>query len=81
MSVESFNDLSSRLADQDYLSPERPHLLTELLLTIQRTRLVRDLNLTHQESPATGLISPYRWTFYIWLFLSESSDLLKSEGS
>ncbi|XP_040005099.1 caspase-8 isoform X5 [Xiphias gladius] len=63
-SVESASDLFSRLADQDYLSHQQPHLLTELLLTIQRTRLVRDLNLTDRESTTISLISPYRKLLY-----------------
>ncbi|XP_023254408.1 caspase-8-like isoform X2 [Seriola lalandi dorsalis] len=63
-SVESANDLFSRLADQDYLSPEHPHLLTELLTTIKRTRLVRDLALTDRDSATSSLISPYRKLLY-----------------
>lgn len=61
-SVESASDLFSCLADQDLLSAEQPHLLTELLFIIQRTRLARDLKLTDPESTARSLISPYRWT-------------------
>ncbi|KAF3694838.1 Caspase-8 [Channa argus] len=63
-SVELASDLFSRLMDQDYLSPERPHLLNELLVTIGRTRLVRELNLTDQESTTDGLVSPYRKLLY-----------------
>lgn len=69
-SVESAGDLFSRLGDQDHLSAERPHLLTELLLIIQRNRLVRDLVLAHE---ASTTISPYRWTAYVLLFLSKLS--------
>lgn len=58
VSVKLASDLFTRLADQDCLSPERPLLLTELLRTIQRTRLLRDLGLTNQTS---NVISPYRW--------------------
>ncbi|XP_044073633.1 caspase-8 [Siniperca chuatsi] len=63
-SVESTSDLFSRLSDQDHLSAERPHLLTELLLIIQRTRLVRDLQLSDQVSTNRSLISPYRKLLY-----------------
>nr|WGF13180.1 caspase 8 [Trachinotus ovatus] len=63
-SVESANDLFSRLAAQDLLSPERPHLLTELLLIIKRTRLVRHHNLTDGDSTTSSLISPYRKLLY-----------------
>eukprot|EP00064_Thunnus_orientalis_P017350 superscaffoldBa00003660_g17431 len=61
-SVELASDLFSRLTDQDRLSPEQPHLLTELLLIIQRTRLVRDLGLN--VSTTESLISPYRKLLY-----------------
>lgn len=69
-SVESASDLFSRLVDQDHLSAERPHLLTELLSIIQRTRLARDLKLTDQVSATVSLISPYRWTDHVLLFSS-----------
>ncbi|XP_069558713.1 caspase-8 isoform X1 [Brachyistius frenatus] len=59
--VETAGDLFSCLADKDYLSPEKPELLTELLLTIQRCRLVRELRLPDQ--PSTS-ISPYRKLLY-----------------
>ncbi|XP_047457963.1 caspase-8 isoform X2 [Mugil cephalus] len=59
--VESVSDLFSRLADQDRLSPEQPQLLTELLLIIQRRRLVRELNLCDLHS---STISPYRKLLY-----------------
>ncbi|XP_035531795.1 caspase-8 [Morone saxatilis] len=61
-SVDSASDLFSRLADQDYLSAERPHLLIELLLIIQRKRLLRELGFTDQVS--TTIISPYRKLLY-----------------
>lgn len=60
-SVESTSDLFSRLSDQDHLSADRPHLLTELLRIIQRTRLVNELQLPGQ---ASSLISPYRKLLY-----------------
>ncbi|XP_051259013.1 caspase-8 [Dicentrarchus labrax] len=61
-SVDSASDLFSRLADQDYLSAERPHLLIELLLIIQRRRLLRELGFPDQVS--TTIISPYRKLLY-----------------
>lgn len=61
-SVELASDIFSRLTDQDRLSPEQPHLLTELLLIIQRPRLVRDLGLN--VSITESLISPYRKLLY-----------------
>lgn len=61
-SVELASHLFSRLGDQDHLSAEQPHLLTELLLIIQRTRLIRDLGLS--DRPTTSLISPYRKLLY-----------------
>ncbi|XP_053185165.1 caspase-8 isoform X1 [Scomber japonicus] len=60
-SVELASDLFSRLVNQDCLSPEQPQLLTELLQTIQRTRLLRDLRINNQTS---NLISPYRKLLY-----------------
>nr|AKM76972.1 caspase 10 [Sebastes schlegelii] len=63
-SVEMASDLFSRLADQDHLSAERPHLLTELLLIIQRTRLIRDFQLFDSASTTGSLISPYRKLLY-----------------
>lgn len=67
-SVESATDLFSRLADQDLISAEQPHLLTELLFIIQRTRLARDLELTDPVSTTRSLISPYRWTAFVLPF-------------
>ncbi|XP_056284175.1 caspase-8 isoform X2 [Pseudoliparis swirei] len=63
-SVESAGDLFSRLGDQDRLSAERPYLLTELLLIIQRRRLIRDLGLSDGASTTRSLISPYRKLLY-----------------
>ncbi|XP_074515348.1 caspase-8 [Sebastes fasciatus] len=63
-SVEMASDLFSRLADQDHLSAERPYLLTELLLIIQRTRLIRDFQLFDPASTTGSLISPYRKLLY-----------------
>ncbi|XP_060910493.1 caspase-8 [Labrus mixtus] len=61
-SVGLASDLFSRMVEQDLLSVEQPHLLTELLLIIQRTRLIRDLRLT--ESTTRNLISSYRKLLY-----------------
>lgn len=66
-SVESASDLFAPLANQDHLSAERPHLLTELLLAIHRPRLVRDLRLSEQVSTTSSLISPYRCAAYCCL--------------
>ncbi|KAJ0005629.1 hypothetical protein NQD34_015523 [Periophthalmus magnuspinnatus] len=62
-SLELFSDLCSSLSDQDLLSPDNPQLLQELLLTIQRPRLLRYLQQTHP-GPMTQLISPYRKLLY-----------------
>ncbi|XP_041662167.1 caspase-8 isoform X2 [Cheilinus undulatus] len=63
-SVESATDLFTRLKDQDFLSDEQPHLLTELLLIIQRTRLIRELGLPDRTPTTRNLISPYRKLLY-----------------
>ncbi|KAM6978422.1 caspase-8 [Tautogolabrus adspersus] len=60
-SVELASDLFARMGEQDLLSAEQPHLLTELLLIIQRPRLIRDLRLTDQ---ASTNISSYRKLLY-----------------
>nr|XP_040056515.1 truncated caspase-10 isoform X1 [Gasterosteus aculeatus aculeatus] len=60
-SVESASGLFSRLRDQGFLSAEQPHLLTELLIIIQRVRLTRDVDLPAEPS---SLISPYRKMLY-----------------
>lgn len=59
-SVKSASDLFSCLVDEDLLSAEKPHLLTELLLIIERMRLVRDLKLPLDTSTSERHISPYR---------------------
>ncbi|CAJ1079436.1 hypothetical protein EPR50_G00117820 [Xyrichtys novacula] len=63
-SVKSANDLFCRLADEDLLNAEQPHLLAELLYTIQRKRLVHDLGLTEVTSSTRTFISPYRKLLY-----------------
>ncbi|XP_062259425.1 caspase-8 isoform X2 [Platichthys flesus] len=63
-SVKSANDLFSRLVEQDHLSDERRHLLTELLRTIQRHDLVREFHLSDGETTTTSLISTYRKLLY-----------------
>ena len=65
-SVESAAVLFSQLMDQDLLSSEQPQLLPELLLTIQRHRLLRYLGLAEQESKRRSFISPYRWAAHIY---------------
>lgn len=80
-SVELASDLFSRLADHDHLSPEQPHLLPELLLTIHRNRLVRDLNLTDPEFTTRTFISPYRWTAHILLLLTKLSSMILFIGN
>ncbi|XP_031714617.1 caspase-8 isoform X2 [Anarrhichthys ocellatus] len=65
--VKSASDLFSRLRYQDHLSAERPHLLTELLVIIQRHKLIRDLDLSDLSDGAStprSLISPYRKLLY-----------------
>ncbi|KAI3355802.1 hypothetical protein L3Q82_004368 [Scortum barcoo] len=62
--VETASELFSRLADQDHLSADRPHLLTELLIIIQRPSLIREFNLTNWTSATTNLISHYRTLLY-----------------
>lgn len=57
--VDSAEDLFSRLTNRAHLSPEEPHLLTELLHTINHPRLARELGLSEQ--PCTVRIPPYRW--------------------
>uniref|UniRef100_A0A3Q0SRE1 Caspase-8 n=1 Tax=Amphilophus citrinellus TaxID=61819 RepID=A0A3Q0SRE1_AMPCI len=71
-SVETASELFSCLMKQDYLSPENPQLLTDLLLTIERHALVRDLGL--KPYTARSLISPYRKLLY-----SLSEDITDSE--
>ncbi|XP_061647288.1 caspase-8 isoform X3 [Phyllopteryx taeniolatus] len=61
-SVETASDLFSILADQNLLTPERPDLLTELLLIIQQNSLIRDLKL--QMPLNTRLIPPFRKLLY-----------------
>lgn len=56
--VDSACELFSRLCDQDHLSVDRPHLLSELLGIIQRNRLLRDLALSC--SAPSNLVSAYR---------------------
>ncbi|KAM6934179.1 caspase-8 [Xenentodon cancila] len=63
-SVESPNDLFRLLMDKDYLSSEQPELLTELLLTIQRPRLLHDVGLRDNPCTTRSLISSYRKLLY-----------------
>lgn len=68
--VESADDLFRRLGDQDYLSEESPHLLSELLCIIQRTRLLRDLDLS--ASTPINRVSAYRCPVWRWPGLEQS---------
>ncbi|XP_054643955.1 caspase-10 isoform X2 [Dunckerocampus dactyliophorus] len=61
-SVEEAKELFTHLELKGYLSAEKPHLLTELLIIIQQRSLIRDLNL--QTSLTTNLISPFRKMLY-----------------
>ncbi|XP_028249388.1 caspase-8 isoform X2 [Parambassis ranga] len=70
--VDSAADLFSRLTNRAHLSPEEPHLLTELLHTIHHPRLARDLGLGEQ--PCTVRIPPYRKLLY-----SLSEDITADE--
>lgn len=65
-SVETASELFSCLMKHDCLSPEKPQLLTDLLLTIERRSLVQDLGLT--PCTARSPISPYRSAFCFILF-------------
>ncbi|KAM8855456.1 caspase-8 isoform 2-T3 [Spinachia spinachia] len=60
-SVASASDLFSHLGNWGFLSAEQPHLLTELLIIIQRARLTRGLDLPAEPS---SQISPYRKMLY-----------------
>uniref|UniRef100_A0AAV2K3T1 Caspase-8 n=1 Tax=Knipowitschia caucasica TaxID=637954 RepID=A0AAV2K3T1_KNICA len=62
-SVELFKDLCNSLSEQELLSPERPQLLKELLLTIHRPLLARNLQ-RDDWGPTTPLISQYRKLLY-----------------
>nr|XP_057938168.1 caspase-8 isoform X6 [Doryrhamphus excisus] len=72
-SVNSAKELFTNLQLQGYLSAEKPHLLTELLLLIQQRSLIRDLNL--QSSLPTNLISPFRKMLYNLSVDIEARDL------
>ncbi|XP_077393293.1 caspase-8 [Festucalex cinctus] len=60
-SVNTAKDLFSILGKQDHLTAERPQLLTELLVTIERKSLIRHLDL---QMPTTDLIPSYRKLLY-----------------
>ncbi|XP_035995231.1 caspase-8 isoform X2 [Fundulus heteroclitus] len=63
-SVDSCSDLFSLLMDEDLLSDDNPELLVELLLTIQRPVLLRDLGYPVQRLTSGSRISPYRKLLY-----------------
>ncbi|XP_028993496.1 caspase-8 [Betta splendens] len=72
--ADSANELFVRLQEQDLLSEERPQLLTELLVTLRRSRLVSELNLSNRGAAASGLVTPYRKLLY------ELSEEITDEG-
>ena len=59
-SVSSAMKLFSLLSDKGLLSAQQPDLLVELLDTIQRRPLIRELNLGDLLPITRSLISPYR---------------------
>ncbi|KAF7215806.1 caspase-8 [Nothobranchius furzeri] len=63
-SVRSLKELFSSLMDKELLSEKQPQLLAELLLTIQKPRLLRDIGLSEQDCAAPSLISSYRKLLY-----------------
>ncbi|XP_038136140.1 caspase-8 isoform X1 [Cyprinodon tularosa] len=62
-SVSSVSDLFTMLMDEDRLSAEEPQLLIELLLTIQRPVILRELGISDRMFTASQ-ISPYRKLLY-----------------
>ncbi|XP_046903080.1 caspase-10 isoform X2 [Hypomesus transpacificus] len=63
-SVSSAMKLFSLLSDKGLLSAQQPDLLVELLDTIQRRPLIRELNLGDLLPITRSLISPYRHMLY-----------------
>ena len=57
-SITTGRDLFTQLQELDFLSPERPFLLAELLRVSKRNGLLRQLGLHNMQSE--GLVSPYR---------------------
>ncbi|CAB1346941.1 unnamed protein product, partial [Coregonus sp. 'balchen'] len=63
-SVPTAGKLFSLLTDQELLTPNQPYLLADLLRTIQRHSLMRELGLDNQLPTTSSLISPYRKLLY-----------------
>uniref|UniRef100_A0AAZ3SDZ4 Caspase-8 n=1 Tax=Oncorhynchus tshawytscha TaxID=74940 RepID=A0AAZ3SDZ4_ONCTS len=63
-SVPTASQLFSLLMDQELLTPDQPYLLADLLCTIQRHSLMRELGLNNQLPTTSSLISPYRKLLY-----------------
>ncbi|XP_045067960.1 LOW QUALITY PROTEIN: caspase-8 [Coregonus clupeaformis] len=63
-SVPTASKLFSLLTDQELLTPNQPYLLADLLRTIQRHSLMRELGLDNQLPTTSSLISPYRKLLY-----------------
>ncbi|XP_029557990.1 caspase-8 isoform X2 [Salmo trutta] len=63
-SVPTASKLFSLLTDQELLTPDQPYLLADLLCTIQRHSLMRELGLNNQLPTTSSLISPYRKLLY-----------------
>ncbi|XP_045560819.1 caspase-8 isoform X3 [Salmo salar] len=63
-SVPTASKLFSLLMDQELLTPDQPYLLADLLCTIQRHSLMRELGLNNQLPTTSSLISPYRKLLY-----------------
>ncbi|XP_064832986.1 caspase-8-like isoform X3 [Oncorhynchus masou masou] len=63
-SVPTASQLFSLLTDQELLTPDQPYLLADLLCTIQRHSLMRELGLNNQLPTTSSLISPYRKLLY-----------------
>lgn len=62
--VDGVRSLFSILMDENHLSAENPQLLMELLLTIQRPAILRNLGLPVQQFSSSNLISSYRKLLY-----------------
>ncbi|KAJ8012725.1 hypothetical protein DPEC_G00045870 [Dallia pectoralis] len=61
---QTTSELFNRLTEQELLTPEQPYLLSDLLQTIQRHSLMRELNLCEHIPTTSSLISPYRKLLY-----------------
>ncbi|XP_038869906.1 caspase-8-like [Salvelinus namaycush] len=63
-SVPTASKLFSLLTEQELLTPDQLYLLADLLCTIQRHSLMRELGLNNQLPTTSSLISPYRKLLY-----------------